>query len=76
MDNIESRWIKQIIIACLIGFGAGELISYVLGLFLTTSNWDLFLSLLVPAFVIFGLIIVLMRYQKEKDEMINGTGNE
>lgn len=76
MNNIDARWIKEIVIAVVLGFLSGEFVSKVLGLLLKGDQWALFLSCFVPLFIIAGLIIVLMRYTKEEDDIINGGHND
>jgi len=76
MNNIDARWIKEIIIAVVLGFLSGELVSKLLGLVLRGGQWELFLSCFVPLFMVGGLLIVLMRYTKEEDDIINGNSNE
>ena len=70
MDNIDSRWIKEILIAIVVGFVSGEIISKLLGLVLVAETWKLFLDLWVPACIIFALLYVLKRYGKEKEDTI------
>ncbi len=70
-NDISPRWIKEIIAAFILGALSGKLITVILGIFLKGEKWTLFLSLLMPAMIISGLLIVLYRYQKEKDDMLS-----
>lgn len=70
-ENIEPRWIKSIIFHLLAGGIIGKLISVLLGLFLTSEKWLLFLQIWVPLCVIAGLLMVLQKYQKEKSNTLN-----
>lgn len=72
MNNISSKWLFRIIGAIAIGFCLGEVVSSLLGFVLVDEKWSLLLSLFVPLFIVIDLIIVLWKYQKEKDDMING----
>ncbi len=72
MNNISSKWMVRIISAIAIGFCLGEVVSKLLGYVLVDEKWSLLLSLFVPLFIVIDLIIVLWKYQKEKDDMING----
>ena len=58
-DNIDKRWIKKILIALVFGFLSGEMISKLLGLFLTSEAWALFLEIWVPGCIVFGLLWIL-----------------
>ena len=71
INQIDSKWIKKIIISLLSGGILGKAISVVLGVFLTEAKWELFLQLWVPIGAISGLLIVLYKYQKEKENIID-----
>ena len=72
-DNIEPRWIKKIIVAVVIGFLTGEIITKVLGIFLTAEKWTLFLELWIPLCIISGLVYVLKKYTDEEDDTMGAN---
>lgn len=75
MNEIDSKWIKKIIKALILGFIIGRALSFITGLILTDPIFELFISLIVPCVIIIGLIIVLIQYQKEKDDTL-GDGRK
>lgn len=75
MNEIDSKWIKKIIKALILGFIIGRVLSFITGLILIDPIFELFISLIVPCAIIIGLIIVLIQYQKEKDDTL-GNGRK
>ena len=70
LEELKTKWAKWIIIAVIIGFLAGELVSKVMAVFLTGIYWELLIDSIVPVFVIGALLYVLYRYNKEKHEVL------
>lgn len=70
MEELKLKWGKWILVAVLIGFLAGEIVSKLLAFVLTGVYWQLLIDSIVPIFVIIGLLYVLYRYNKEKQEVL------
>ena len=68
MDNNEKKWCYKAALGAAIGFCIGFVVKYILGLFLVTELWQAILTLIIPAFMIMGLIIIHGLYQREKDK--------
>lgn len=70
LEELKTKWAKWIIVAVIIGFLAGELVSKVMAFFLTGVYWKLLIDSIVPIFIIIGLIYVLYRYNKEQRDIL------
>ncbi len=69
-NDFSLRWAMEIAAGFLLGALSGKVVSGALGIFLKGRNWSLFLSAVTPLLIIAGLLVVLYRYQKEKDDTI------
>ncbi len=69
-NDFSLRWALEIGVAFVLGVLSGKVLSMALGIFLRGAIWALFLSLVSPLMIILALLIVLYRYQKEKDDTI------
>lgn len=65
----DRKWIKWIVLAVVAGFLVGKIVSVFLDLFLS-ETWALLINLMIPVFIIIGLIIVLFAYQREKEKTL------
>ena len=70
LTDTDKGWIKWIIIAIIIGFFVGKLISMVLGLFLDATKWALLIAACEPAAMVLALAIILAIYQKSKEKVM------
>ena len=69
-NQLDGKWIKRILVSIVSGGLIGKCISLILGIILTDEKWALFLQIWVPLCVVASLLIVLYRYQKEKEDII------
>lgn len=70
LEELKTKWAKWIIIGVVIGFLAGEVVSKIMGFFLSGVYWKLLIDSIVPLFVIIALLYVLYRYNKERHEIL------
>ncbi len=69
-NDLNPKWVIEIVIGMITGGMVGKLIEVILAIFLKDAHWALFLKLWMPLCIIASLLIVLWRYQKEKDDTI------
>ena len=70
MQNEDKKWIKWVIFALICGFLIGGTIKKILSIFLTAPIFEIILVAIIPACMILGLLIVLYKYNKEKEDLL------
>lgn len=68
MNENDKGWLKWVGAALLAGFLAGELIKLILDKLLVAASFELLKNIVVPLFMIIGLLVVLYFYNKKKME--------
>ena len=70
MSEYDKGWIKWILLGAVMGYLIGKCIAVLLELVITNAAVYTFTSLIAPGFAILGLLIVLYRYNKEKEDQL------
>ena len=68
MNDIDKGWLKWVALALLAGFLVGKIVVLILDKLLIAASFALLKNLMIPLFMIIGLLIVLYFYNKNKYE--------
>ena len=67
MNDYDKKWVKWLILGLILGYIIGKTITVLLGIIVTNVSLLAFLKLLPPGCAVIGLLLVLSKYNKEKE---------
>ena len=70
MSDYDRKWIKWLLLGVVIGYMLGKCVYVLLSLVIANTNMYEFANLIPPGLAIVGLLIVLFKYNKEREDQI------